>query len=115
MVIQPLSTRLIKPNIYVSFVDKFGATVVVSLRNRVKRTLYDLCCLHYYYSLYGAVQKKGEGTLRDACMTRIGVYIHLIECDPEFLERRHGGGQKCRLTSLKVRKTLRPAPSMVLE
>ena len=89
MVIQPLSTRLIKPNIHVSFVDKFGATVVVSLRNRVKRALYDLCCLHYYYySLYSrlkrcVVQKKGEGTLRDACMTRIGVYIHLIECDPE--------------------------------
>ena len=31
----------------------------------------------------GVVQKKGEGTLRDACMTRIGVYIHLVECDPE--------------------------------
>ena len=31
----------------------------------------------------GVVQKKGEGTLRDARMTRIVVYIHLIECDPE--------------------------------
>ena len=33
--------------------------------------------------LRDGVVQKGEGTLRDACMTRIGVYIHLIECDPE--------------------------------
>lgn len=32
----------------------------------------------------GVVQKKGEGTLRDAYMKRIGVYMHLIECDPAY-------------------------------
>ena len=45
------------------FMLGFGATVCVSLKRRVRRTLYGLYCP---YSV-DEVSKKGEGTHCDAC------------------------------------------------
>ena len=61
---------------WVIFWVRISVTVDVSLRRRVRRTLYDLYCLYFLPEVMVKFRKKARGHF----VTLIQIGMHLIEC-----------------------------------